>query len=818
MAQVFWIRRLRWLMVAGVLAMISVLAVFIAKGRFFRPKIHINLKKYGVDVTTDSDSVTYSHTNLGVTQYTIHAAKRIQHKDGKVTLRDVGIVLYGAKGDRKDRIHGNEFEYDEKNGIMTAIGEVFIDLASPASGSVKVGSGAKPDDESRMVHLKTNDMVFRQKEQVATTESRVDFMAGGITGNAMGASYDAENEIIVLRSQVHASGLRGHGAGGERPMVLTAAHAEIDMEDEKQKQAGNVAFLESPKLVEATEHGTETGLARHAVVHMSADGTPKQVLADGNVTLIGEGRGTVTSDKLELDLSPAGEPTATHLAGSVRFANVLQAKRETGKADDARVAFDKEGRPVHALMVGSVEANVAEGQSTRWLGSDRLELDLAGGGKQPVQVRAAQATASDGARMRLVDAKAAKGKVAAGIVTTNVKADVLKAKFVGVKQTQVTAVDGTGRTLVERIFKDRATGVQVWKETGNGDTLRVDFHQVAGNDSRPRSEIARAEQRGSVKIVRDALASKAGAANEVEHAEGDDAVYEADSDDMTLTGQVKVSDAESAMFADRVLFDRGRNEATAEGAVRVSYLQQGSTGEPVHVLAARAIGHKATGITEFFAGAGGDAKMWQGGSQVTAPVLDFDRTKRTVFAHGANGSQVQVVRTVLVDNNPVKPGAKQQAPVRVLSRDMTYTDSTREVVFRGPVQVNDQDGVMRAKEATVYLTPKDAPKAVGSHGSSPGTEISLGGKVDHMIAVGAVEVEQPGRKATGERLVYTASDRLSVLTGTKAVPPKMVDETQGSVTGAQLRFRSGDDSVEVVGGDGVEHVHTVTKMKQKDQP
>jgi lipopolysaccharide export system protein LptA len=814
MAQVFSIRRLRWVLVAGVLATVAVLAVFIAKGHFFRPKIHINLKKYGIDVTTDSDSVTYSHTNLGVTQYTVHAAKRIQHKDGKVTLRDVGIVLYGAKGDRRDRIHGNEFEYDEKNGIMTAVGEVFIDLAPPG----KQAAGAKPDDEIRMVHLRTNDLVFRQKEQVATTASRIEFMTGGVTGNAMGASYDAANEIIVLQSEVHASGLRGRGAkGGERPMVLTAAHAEIDMEDEQQKEAGNVAFLESPKLVEATEHGTETGLARHAVVHMSADGTPKQVLADGSVTLIGEGRGTLTSDKLELDLGPAGEPTATHLSGSVRFANQLQAKHETGKADDARVAFDKEGRPVHALMVGSVEASVAEGESTRWLGADRLELELAGGGKQPVEVRAAQATAGDGARMRMVDAKAAKGKTAAGIVTANVKADVLNAKFApGVKKTLVTAVDGTGKTLIERTFKDRATGAQAWKETGAGDTLRIDFHQVTGDDAKSRSEIARAEQRGSVKIVRDALASKPGAANEVEHADGDDAVYEADTDAMTLTGQVKVSDAESAMFADRVAFDRSKNEATAEGAVRVSYLQPGSTGEPVHVLASRAVGHKATGVTEFFGGTGGDAKLWQGGSQVTAPVLYFDRTKRTVFAHGANGSSAQPVKTVLVDNNPPKPGAKQQAPVRVLSREMTYTDATREVVFRGPVQLNDQDGVLRAKEATVYLTPKDAAPTHGDGATMDGAQISLGGKVDHMIAVGAVEIEQPGRKATGERLVYTASDRLSVLTGTKAVPPKMVDETQGSVTGAQLRFRSGDDSVEVVGGDGVEHVHTVTKMKQKD--
>ena len=175
------------------------------------------------------------------------------------------------------------------------------------------------------------------------------------------------------------------------------------------------------------------------------------------------------------------------------------------------------------------------------------------------------------------------------------------------------------------------------------------------------------------------------------------------------------------------------------------------------------------------------------------------------------GSPAQVVRTVLVNSAAPKPGAKQQAPVRVLSREMTYTDATREVVFRGPVQLNDQDGVMRSNEATVYLAPKDVAAAKAS------ADVSLGGKVDHMVAVGAVELEQPGRRATGERLVYTASDRTFVLTGTKAMPPKMVDEAQGSVTGASLRFRSGDDSVEVVGGDGVERVHTVAKMKQKDQ-
>ena len=72
---------------------------------------------------------------------------------------------------------------------------------------------------------------------------------------------------------------------------------------------------------------------------------------------------------------------------------------------------------------------------------------------------------------------------------------------------------------------------------------------------------------------------------------------------------------------------------------------------------------------------------------------------------------------------------------------------------------------------------------------------------------------QPGRKATGDKLVYTAVDETFVLTGSKAVPPRMMDEERGTITGASLTFRSGDDSVVVKGGDGG-RVTTETKLKQ----
>jgi lipopolysaccharide export system protein LptA len=523
-----------------------------------------------------------------------------------------------------------------------------------------------------------------------------------------------------------------------------------------------------------------------------------------------------------MDLNASGEPSAAHLMGVVRFSNVADDRQEYGKSDEARIAFDAQGRPIHATMTGNVETDLSAGTNSRWMGADTLNLALAGGGKQPIVVRAAEATGQGGARMRMVDAVVRKdktGKTTPGVRRTNLRADVLKAQFAqNGKQTELAGLDGTGRTLVEQILFDAANGVvgpQQWKETGTGDALRMDFKPGAKGGS----ELERAEQRGGVKIVREALPKQPGDPAEVEHAEGDDAVYTAAKDTMTMTGQVRVSDAASALFADRVSFDRATGDGTAEGSVRVSYLEPGSKQEPVHVSAARSVGRKATGITEFFAADGGAARMWQAGSQVEAPVLEFDRIQKTLRAHGRAGAGGQVVKTVLVDAEPPKPregataGSKQQrssAPTRVLSDEAAYDDATRQIVFRGQVQVNDRDGVMRAPEATVFLAPRVSAAAAKD------APMSLGGKVERMVAEGGVEIEQPGRKATGERLVYTASDRLFVLTGTKTVPPTMVDEAQGTVTGAQMRFRGGEESVEVVGGDGADRVLTVAHVKRKE--
>ena len=72
--------------------------------------------------------------------------------------------------------------------------------------------------------------------------------------------------------------------------------------------------------------------------------------------------------------------------------------------------------------------------------------------------------------------------------------------------------------------------------------------------------------------------------------------------------------------------------------------------------------------------------------------------------------------------------------------------------------------------------------------------------VSKIVARGAVQLEQPGRKGTGAELTYTAADGKFVLTGSSVAPPRLSDQVRGVVTGNALIFNDRDDSVVVSGG------------------
>ena len=282
-------------------------------------------------------------------------------------------------------------------------------------------------------------------------------------------------------------------------------------------------------------------------------------------------------------------------------------------------------------------------------------------------------------------------------------------------------------------------------------------------------------------------------------------------------------------------------DAEAKGAVQLTYrrvvsaarpAQDAASAEavPIHATGDRAVLKKESGVATIYGTATQRARLWQGGSQVEAPVLVFGKEAATLDAYGAAKDDAMPVRTVLVSkaagqgegDGPAGGLRKEAQVLRVQSGRLHYGDAARRAEFSGGVVLEDADGTMTSREAVATLLP--AGKA-GLVGQTPPPQEGLpglaGGALERVTATGDVVVRQPGRVATGERGVYTVADGMFVLTGGSGAEPKVTDEANGSVRGAVLRFRSGDNSVTVDGrvkdgtaakGDG--RVHTRTKVKQ----
>src|ERR1700761_513948 len=138
------IKRLRLLIVGLAFLLVAVLAGFLGYARYRIRHIGKDLPgKLGINIQQTANGYTYSQSAKGHTLFTIHASKLVQFKDnGHAILHDVAITFYGPPGQhREDHVYGSDFDYDQKNGIATAQGEVQIDLEAP-----QPADGKQPSD------------------------------------------------------------------------------------------------------------------------------------------------------------------------------------------------------------------------------------------------------------------------------------------------------------------------------------------------------------------------------------------------------------------------------------------------------------------------------------------------------------------------------------------------------------------------------------------------------------------------------------------------------------------------------------------------
>lgn len=873
------VERLRFWLLVGAGLLVMVVVAFLGYAHYRAHRFLTNLPaKLGVNIRRQANNVTYSQSAGQRTVYTIHAAREEEADDGKLILHDVGIVLYGKKQDRADRIYGKEFEYDQKNEVIRAIGEVHIDLQAPeaADANAKMDyaegkdlhAGGQESKDERLIHVTTSGLVFLKTLGVAATDKDIEFESGGLTGHAIGADYNSDTGVIVLHSAVRVNGLQH-----DRPVVLTASHAVLD------RQGQTAVLLQAKYVVVGGKNGGaegQTAQAQHVVVHLRKDGTAERVEAEGEVTLTNGAGGSVVAPRGEMMVNEQNQPQSAVMLGGVKYGSDEPLRQANGEAAEGRAAFDKKGHPEHVVMTGAVHLHErvrasdapAEPWGERELNAGVVELALSTDSAGKSQLQDAKATGD--ARLKVVSAAATSGTgggAGGGTTSSAMAGDVLTAHFVHAEGADhIAEVHGDGHAALRKVT---ATGVV---NTSSSDSLVAHFRPVA-SAGRGSSAVSKSQQAGE-QTKKDGLGGQG--ADEVvdateqghvvmtqlpvrkpgdtvapaeERATAERAVYDGALERTTLTGNVQVNDGTSVLWADRVVTEQQSGDATADGSVKASYGQVGSTEEPVHVLAARADLKHDSQIATFHGVAGRPARLWQGASQVDAPVLQFEKNQGRLLAHGEGQGAPMAVHTVLLSGespvpagkaNTTKPGAaagkaaaggEKTNVVRVASRELVYSDEARKAEFTGGVDVESKDGSMRAQQIMVYLKPaqKDsAGKALltGSNGAgskssaaaAPDGNGFMGGSVERMVATGHIDIQQPGRRATGEQVVYTASDGMYVLTGTTTVLPKVVDDQRGTVTGTFLRFHSGDDNVVVSNGgeNGAgQKVHTETRVKNK---
>jgi lipopolysaccharide export system protein LptA len=782
-----------------ILAATAIVLALVVAGMYFyaRSRATNVLKnlphKMGYDIKQTANGFQISKSDGKRTLFTVQASDVKQFKlNGNAELHNVSIILYGRDSSRFDQIYGEDFAYNQKTGDVTASGEVQIDLVANPAG---LGSPDQttPKELKNPIHLKTSNLVFNKDTGNAYTDARVEFRTPQASGWAQGVKYSGKTNTLSLLSQLHLE------LNGPQAAVIEAEHGRVT-------GAPREIVLDHPRL----ERESGTVQADQAIFHLSPENHVERVLATGNVTT------EVRSAAAHKSGRPQEPQAATEMHGHADEAeflfvsdeDVLRSATLSGKVhfeetgaqalegDAGRVIFDFAGnnelQKVHAIDGAHLKQGPAEGETK---GSNQQNFELS--------APAIDFTVANG---RLLKHATTSGSAQ---ITINQTQPATSAT-VQTQKTLVTAgrFDADFSTAGGRNHLSAMHGAPDARivNSSPGQPDRISTSDVVDASFAPQGGIESLTQTGNVHY------SDGQPKGKELQAWSHSGRYTPASQVLVLNGGPRVSTGGMATTADVMRMNRATGDAIADGNVKTTYseLKEQPDGallassSPIHVTALKMIVHSSPGVALYT----GNARLWQDANIIEAPAIQFDRDRRFVVAQGTS---TQPVQTTLVQTEKAqiqaakakgKPtGSTAATPINITAMKLTYEDSERKVHYEGGVVAKESEFTATAKALDAYLLPR-------SQTSSNQTPAGPG-QLDRMVAQGNVAIQQPNRRAQGEKLVYTAAEDKFVLTGG---PPSIFDAEQGKITGVSLTFFRRDDRVLVEGESS--SVVTTTRVAQ----
>ncbi len=749
-------------------AAIAIVMIVIVAGMYFYARWRVRgvvrevPAQLGLDIQQTAEGFSISKSVQGRTQFTVSASKAVQFKDGgRAELHNVKIVVYGKDSSRFDRIAGDDFEFDPGTGTVTSKGRVLIDLEANPEG-IKKSDQTPPSETKEPIHLETNGLVFNKNTGDASASGKVMLETPQATGSAVGVQYLSSTGTMTLRSAVE---LTVHGP------TATKVNAEYGV------------ITKAPKEIILThahmERSGEQVRSDQATFFLRNDNTVDRILAEGNVEaeVHGTSDDRARADRAELQLSGTrNQLTTAVLTGNVQVA-MLGAKPADGSAGQVTLHFGTNQilQNVHAADGVRLTQKGQGGTSlaaTSAASSNASLSTAAKSGQQEVEMTAPvmDFVVKDGHQLELAQTSGPPQIVItqpASKQKTVVTADRFTAKFT--EQNRISTLHGE---LNAKIVS-----------SAPGEPGRISTSPVLDAAFLPQGGISTITQSGGVSY-----------ASGPQKAWAERGTY-TDADQMlVLIGSPRVVDGGMTTTAQTIRFDRNTGDAVAEGGVKSTYsdlkAQPGggmlASSDPIHVVSRTMTAHRTSAIAVY----SGNARLWQNSNVVEAPTLQFDRDHRSLVADSTANQLVQTVLVQIEKNGKV-------TPVVIRSAHLSYNDSERRVILDGGVTAKGADATLTARQMTIFLVARNQSPGGPGKATTPGSgALANPGQVEKIIAENNVVVTEPGRRATGDRLVYTAADDKSVLTGG---PPSIFDAEHGKITGDSLTFYRHDDRVLVEG-------------------
>jgi lipopolysaccharide export system protein LptA len=732
------IPRLRTWFAFLAIATIAVVAGFYVYARFqLRKLVQQAPQKLGVEIQQSTEGFSLSKSEGGRTLFTIRASKAVQYKQGgKAELQDVNIIVYGKDSNRFDQISGSGFEYDREAGIVKANGEVNIDLEANALGP-KQPDQQPPRELKNPIHLKTRGLVFNQKTGFAETKEVIEFRIPQANGSAQGASYDSKSNVLTLQSNVKIE------TGGDRPTSINAERGVI------RKQPADMV-LERVHLKQ-TERSID---ADRVNVTFRSNNDVDKIVATGDVRLQDNDKNalSVMAPRADLDMAEKNSIRQAVFSGGV---HVEGSGKNPINATSGKLTlnFGNQNRLSHVRASENVHVQQKPGQTSGDaydVVANAMDLVVRNGN------RFESAETSGPGQVTLTPQKAAPGD------HTVVTADRFRAEFDDNNRLKIIHGAPNAKMVAstsnepDKIASSRDMQVQFAPGGGLIGILMNGGFQYT-------------EAQGS-------QGSKGGRT-----ATADKARYNPADETLTLSGSPRVTDGGLAITANAVRINRRTGDAFADGDVKTTYseLKQDpngallATADPIHATARSMNAQRNSGVARYTGG----ARLWQGPNIVEAPSLEFNRQQRSIVAQGTADKSVQSV-FVQIDKNG------KATPVVVTAAKLAYVDSDRRARFTGGV-------IAKGAELTISSDSVDVVLNAAGQASKATNAPS---QLNQIVAQNHVSIQEAGRRATGEKLVYTASDGKFVLTGG---PPMVADAQHGTIRGDSLTFYSHDDRIVV---------------------